>query len=120
MCSDKHVLRKPNVYLCLISHSRKFADIANTVQKQFQAGVYKISDWADLVTAHALPGPDMITNMYGDKNGLREKCGCVVILGMSTKNALTNQEYSEGIQISASTSFFAKFLFNFSCCQMGR
>lgn len=82
-----------------ISVSRKFADIANTVQKQFQSGMYKIGDWADLVTAHALPGPDMINNMYGDKNGIRERCGCVVILGMSTKNALTSQEYSEGIRM---------------------
>lgn len=40
----------------LIMEDRKFADIGNTVGLQYSKGVYKISEWADLVTVHSLPG----------------------------------------------------------------
>lgn len=77
---------------------RKFADIANTVQEQFRGGVYKISQWADLVTAHPLPGPDMISHMFGDSSTEeRRTCGSVLILEMSTKNALTTPSYAKGL-----------------------
>lgn len=36
------------------------ADIGNTVQTQLTGGIYKISDWAGLVTAHSLPGQSVI------------------------------------------------------------
>ncbi|EFX78014.1 hypothetical protein DAPPUDRAFT_305287 [Daphnia pulex] len=80
----------------LIMEDRKFADIANTVQQQFHGGVYKISEWADLITAHPLAGPEMITHLFGDSSSdSRRTCGCVLILEMSTKNALTSQDYSK-------------------------
>lgn len=79
---------------------RKFADIANTVQQQFHGGLLKISEWADLITAHALPGPEMITHLFGDSTENHRSCGCVLILEMSTKHALTTSDYIKGIHFA--------------------
>ena len=55
------------------------------------------SKWADLITAHPLPGPEMITHLFGDSSAdYRKTCGCVLILEMSTKGALTTPDYAKG------------------------
>lgn len=44
----------------LILEDRKFADIGNTVALQYSEGIYKIGQWADLVTVHSLPGASIL------------------------------------------------------------
>ncbi len=71
----------------LIFEDRKFADIGNTQKLQFEKGVYKIADWADLITTHIIAGERSL-EAFTDSN-----VGVVPILEMSSQGALTNKSY---------------------------
>ena len=71
----------------LLMEDRKFADIGNTQELQFTSGVFKISNWADLVTSQVIGGFDSL-NCF-------ENVGVVAIIGMSSKGALTGTQYRE-------------------------
>lgn len=77
----------------LIFEDRKFADIGHTVKQQYEGGVYHISDWADIVTAHALPGQRMITALA--EVGLKKQRGVLMLAQMSSANNLLTSEYTE-------------------------
>jgi uridine monophosphate synthetase len=78
----------------LIMEDRKFADIGNTVSLQYSKGVYRISSWADLVTAHSLPGAGII-------KGLKEVVsdsparGAFLLAEMSSEGNLISSDYKE-------------------------
>ena len=71
---------------------RKFADIGKTVQLQYNKGVYRISEWADLVTVHGVPGEGVI---QGLKSVASENNACVLVAEMSSTGALTNDPYKK-------------------------
>ncbi|TXF77392.1 orotidine-5'-phosphate decarboxylase [Chryseobacterium sp.] len=71
----------------LLMEDRKFADIGNTQELQFSYGIYKISNWADFVTAQVIGGYDSLDCF--------RNVGVVAILGMSSKGTLTDKNYQE-------------------------
>ncbi len=76
----------------LLMEDRKFADIGNTQKLQFAEGIYKISNWADMITSHLIAGSqalDCFSNI-----------GVIGILGMSCKGTLTDVHYqNEALKI---------------------
>jgi len=76
-------LAKQNEFL--IFEDRKFADIGHTVRLQYQEGIYRIADWADIINAHSLPGPGIIEAL--------NTSGLLLLANMSSKGCLADQKY---------------------------
>jgi orotidine 5'-phosphate decarboxylase subfamily 1/orotate phosphoribosyltransferase len=77
-------------YNFLIFEDRKFADIGNTVRKQYRSGIYQISNWAEYVTVHLVAGAGILTGLF---NGLENRAG-FVLARMSSKGNLINETYT--------------------------
>lgn len=75
----------------LIMEDRKFADIGNTVKLQFSNGIYRISTWADLVTAHSLPGKSLIQAL-DSSDGIER--GIFLLAEMSSAENLITEGYN--------------------------
>src|SRR5690606_2972424 len=81
----------------LLFEDRKFADIGNTQELQFREGVYKIADWADMVTAHPIGGEESLK--------VFEHTGVVAIVEMSSKGTLTDDYYiTKALNVAESSS----------------
>ena len=88
--ADKTILPLKDLaskYNFLLMEDRKFADIGNTQELQFSMGVFKISNWADFVTAQVIAGYDSLDCF--------RNVGVVAILSMSSTGTLTDMEYRE-------------------------
>jgi len=80
-------------YRFLIFEDRKFADIGNTVRKQYRGGIYRIADWSDVVTVHGIPGEGILQGLF---EGLKCKAG-FLLAKMSSKANLMNETYTRKI-----------------------
>ncbi|XP_017143422.1 uridine 5'-monophosphate synthase [Drosophila miranda] len=81
----------------LLMEDRKFADIGNTVSLQYGKGIYKISSWADLVTAHTLPGRSVLQGLkaaLGPGDASKER-GVFLLAEMSASGNLIDDKYKE-------------------------
>ncbi|XP_034949053.1 uridine 5'-monophosphate synthase [Chelonus insularis] len=86
----------------LIMEDRKFGDIGNTVALQYSKGLYKISEWADLVTVHPVSGPGVLDGVREALKSTSKDRGIFLITEMSSKGALTTGNYiKESLSLSA-------------------
>jgi orotidine-5'-phosphate decarboxylase len=76
--------------------NRKFADIGSTVASQYNGGQFEICRWADLVTAHALPGEGVIKGLETAICGINVPRGCFILAEMSCAGNLITPQYAQG------------------------
>jgi len=77
----------------MIFEDRKFADIGNTVRKQYRDGIYKIKDWANFITVHALPGEGILQGLF---EGVENRSS-FLLAKMSSKGNLMNDTYTRNV-----------------------
>jgi uridine monophosphate synthetase len=80
-----------NKYNFMLFEDRKFADIGNTVRKQFHQGVYRIASWADFITVHSLPGAGIINGLFADG----EAGSAFLLANMSAAGNLIDDNYQQ-------------------------
>jgi len=79
----------------IVFEDRKFADIGHTVSNQFRGGAHKIAGWADIINAHVISGPSIVSSLREvslKENELNH--GLLLIAQMSSEGSMCKGEYT--------------------------
>lgn len=97
----------------LVFEDRKFADIGATVKSQYTKGMYSIMEWADIVNAHALPGPGIVRGLREEVEArdLLGKRAVLLIAQMSSKDNLIDAAYTK--RVAAMAKEFPDFVMGY-------
>lgn len=99
----------------LLLEDRKFADIGNTVALQYGKGVYRISEWADLVTVHSLPGPGILQGLQSAIHDAALERGVFLLAELSSAGNLCSDKYAADTAALAAGSTEAGFVAGVVC-----
>jgi len=84
---------------------RKFVDIGNKVQKQYDGGALRVSEWAHIVNASILAGDGIIEAMTQTATSepfkYRGERGLLILAEMTTKGSLATGDYTKACIESA-------------------
>lgn len=97
----------------LILEDRKFADIGNTAKLQYSGGIYKICDWAHLVTVHSNPGPGVVEGLAAvvEEKKIKDPRGGLLLAQMSSKGNLLDENYTKKtVEMAGASPFSAGFI----------
>lgn len=107
----KHLKEIAERHNFILFEDRKFADIGKTVELQYASGIYKISSWAQLVTAHSLLGRGVL-DAIKQSPGLSEK-GVFLLAETSASGSLINEDYTKStVKLAAE---YADLIVGFVC-----
>lgn len=98
----------------LLMEDRKFADIGNTVALQYSSGPFKISNWADLVTAHSLPGANILKGLKSRIGGRKDR-GVFLLAELSSAENLIRSDYTRATVDIATNSADSDFVSGIVC-----
>lgn len=77
----------------LIWEDRKFSDIGSTTAMQYTGGIFRIADWADLITIHTVAGDGTLQAIKS--TSAIKNCALLLVAQMSSANTLTNSSYTQ-------------------------
>ena len=75
----------------LVIEDQKYSDIAVIVQKKYTNSIYKVKEWADIITIHGTVGDDSI-KILAEQN-----INMLLIAQLSTSNNLITKDYTDKI-----------------------
>ena len=96
-------------YNFLIAEDRKFADIGSTVYEQYTGGIYRIAEWADIIIAHSIAGPESIKALV--QAARAHSCALLLIASLSSANNMITDTYTQ--QVVALAQVYDDFVIGF-------